>query len=323
VWLIYALGGGWGHLTRAIALARVAQRDRPVRILTNSPYARVAAGAVDLRVLDPCEPPEQTRRDVTRAIAECRPACLIVDTFPRGIGGELADILDTLPARKVLVHRDLNPRYVAAVSVRQFVAAHYDLVLVPGAGEGSQLGDLPVAVETGSWLVRSADEIPDRGRVRTLLRMAPHEEHCVLVCASGKPDELEWYGAVVDELRQLGAGVPVRCVAAARPARCPEESWVPYWPAMDLFGCASAIVGGAGYNTVAECLAWEVPLVARAWPRAYDRQALRARSARGRVTLVEEPEEAARSVLALMEDRPHRVPSFVNGAVEAVARIRF
>jgi len=37
---------------------------------------------------------------------------------------------------------------------------------------------------------------------------------------------------------------------------------------MDLFGCASAIVGGAGYNTVAECLAWEVPLVARAWPRA-------------------------------------------------------
>ena len=94
-----------------------------------------------------------------------------------------------------------------------------------------------------------------------------------------------------------------------------------YWPAIDLFGCASAVVGGAGYNTVAECQAWEVPLVARPWPRAYDRQELRARNARGRVAVVREPAEAARAAVELM-DRRHRVPRFVNGAVEAVARIR-
>jgi len=37
-WLIYALGGGWGHLMRSLALGRIAAQTRPVAILTNSPY---------------------------------------------------------------------------------------------------------------------------------------------------------------------------------------------------------------------------------------------------------------------------------------------
>ncbi|MBZ5621343.1 MAG: UDP-N-acetylglucosamine--LPS N-acetylglucosamine transferase [Acidobacteriia bacterium] len=326
MWLIYALGGGWGHLTRAVALARIAQPERPVRILTNSPYAGIVAGSLpdlDLVVLDARAPAAETRAAAMREIAEFRPSCLIVDTFPRGIGGELAGMLATLSARKVLVHRDLNPRYVAVARIRAFVAAHYDVVLVPGAGEGSQLGDLPIAFETGPWLVRCADEIPDLGQARELLRLAPHEEHCVLVCASGKKDELAWYGEVVSRLRELDRSVPVRSLAAERPPQCPDECWVRYWPAIDLFGAAAVVVGGAGYNTVQESLAWDVPLVLRPWPRAYDRQELRARraSAGGRVTLVQEPEEAARAALEQIEDRRVWLPRFANGAVEAVARI--
>jgi hypothetical protein len=37
-WLIYALGGGFGHLNRAIALGRIASRHRHVKILINTPY---------------------------------------------------------------------------------------------------------------------------------------------------------------------------------------------------------------------------------------------------------------------------------------------
>ena len=299
MWLIYAFGGGWGHLTRAVALARVAQRDRPVRILTNSPYAACITDPVDIV---PCS-------DAAHAIAESRPECLIVDTFPRGLGGELAGVLGTVDAPTVLVHRDLNPRYVAAKSLREFVAAHYDLVLVPGRGEGSQFGDLPMAVETPPWLVRSADE----------LRIAPREESCILVCAAGKPDELDWYGAVVRAL--LDARARVRCVAALRPSQCPEECWIRHWPAMELFGCASVVIGGAGYNTVAECLAWGVPLVARAWTRKYDRQERRAGRAAGRVALVRDPAEAARAAMQLTQRRPPRAPLYVNGVTEAVRLI--
>jgi len=45
---------------------------------------------------------------------------------------------------------------------------------------------------------------------------------------------------------------------------------------MDLLPGVDLVVGGAGYNTVNECLACGVPLIARAWPRKYDRQSLRA-----------------------------------------------
>jgi hypothetical protein len=311
-----------------MALARIAQRDRPVRILTNSLYAGLAWPALsrltggsawptrnglDVVALDARAPAEQTRTAVRREIAESRPQCLIVDTFPRGIGGELAGLLGNLAARKVLVQRDLNPRYVAAGRLREFVAEHYDLVLAPG-GE-------PATLETEPWLVRSACEIPDRRRVKEVLRLGPHEERCVLVCASGKQEELDWYGAVVAGLLQRGA--LVRSVAAERPPLCPEECWVRYWPAMDLFGCAAAVVGGAGYNTVGECLAWRVPLIARAWPRLYDRQELRAQRAseRGRVMVVQSPEEAAGAAMARACDGPAGPPEFVNGAVEAVERI--
>ena len=323
MWLIYALGGGWGHLTRAIALARIAQRDRPVRILTNSAlrvHTAAALPTLDLVQLDPDAPADHTRAEVVRQIAICRPACLIVDTFPRGVGGELATVLPTLDARKVLVHRDLNPRYVMEMRLRCFAAAHFDLILVPGVGEGVQFGDLPTAVETGAWLVRSAEELTDSGKAREILRLQSHERNCVLVCAAGNRDELRWYGEVVSAVRGRDPNAPVRVIAVDCPPLVPQDDWVRYWPAMDLFGCAGVVIGGAGYNTVRECLAWAVPLVARPWPRTYDRQDVRAETAAGRakLTIVTEPDQAARAALARMDDCPLRVPSFDSGAAEAV-----
>ena len=38
-WLIYALGGGWGHLVRSLSFGRIAAIHRRVIILCNSPYA--------------------------------------------------------------------------------------------------------------------------------------------------------------------------------------------------------------------------------------------------------------------------------------------
>ena len=37
-WLIYALGGGWGHLNRSLALARVAAQHHQIKLISNSPY---------------------------------------------------------------------------------------------------------------------------------------------------------------------------------------------------------------------------------------------------------------------------------------------
>ena len=321
-WLIYALGGGWGHLTRAVALARFARRAR-VRILTNSAFAgqiqRVFPD-LDLVILDPKLPLELARRYSIAEIQRAAPACFIVDTFPRGLGGELAGLLGSLAATKVLVHRDLNPRYVAEANLRDFVKSAYDLVLIPGEWEGNAFAGHP----TGPWLIRNADELPRRRRARQLLKIKDARQSCILVCASGTSEELRWFGAVVAELFDRDPRACIRCVAATCPPRCPRECWIEYWPALDLFPATDVVIGSAGYNTIYECLAYGVPLIARPWPRLYDRQWLRARRAErpGNIMVVKQPAEAAAKAIRLVSGAGRRSRiNYRNGAVEAVSLI--
>jgi predicted glycosyltransferase len=313
--LIYALGGGWGHLTRATALARVAAPHVRVRILSNSPYAAVVRAAVpeiDIVALDPAVTAAAAREQMLRAIESMSPRSLVVDTFPRGLGGELKDVLDSFSGLKVLVARDLNPRYAASAGLREFVGRFYDLVVNPGDSSA----DCPDATTTAPWLVRSSDEVLPRDRALRLLGV-DGQRPCVIVCAAGNQDELEWYGAVVSHLRALGPALDVRCIAPICPPTCPSDCWFRYWPAIDLYAAADVVVGAAGYNTIYECLACRVPLIARPWPRKYDRQPQRAH--RAGVTIVETPEEAATAVFQTIGQLPReaRQVRFRNGATEA------
>jgi len=100
--------------------------------------------------------------------------------------------------------------------------------------------------------------------------------------------------------------------------------WIEHWPASDLFPAAGVVIGGAGYNTIHECLAWQVPLIAHPWPRKYDRQWLRARRAarQGSVTVVKKPSEAAEAAIQQLRQAPaHRSHRPINGAYDALTRI--
>jgi hypothetical protein len=291
LWLVYALGGGWGHLTRAAALARAAAGRHTVRILTNSPYA----GLVRERLPGV----EVTERVDVR---DCGGDRLIVDTFPRGLVGELAAQSPDLRIPRILIHRDLNPRYIARYRLHAFVETHYDLVIVPGAAEFCAFHP---AVTTAPWLIRSAHELPSREAARAALGLGG--QPCVLVCASGNRDEVPWFERAANA---LAAALPHAAVRLASG----------YWPAMDLLPAASVVVGGAGYNTVNECAACGVPLVARPWPRLYDRQDRRA-AAHANVTAVETPEEAAAAAGRLLDQPRPPTPAYANGAIEAVALI--
>jgi UDP:flavonoid glycosyltransferase YjiC (YdhE family) len=286
MWLIYALGGGWGHLTRAASLARAAASKHHVQILTNSPYVEhVRAAMPELDIVTAA-----TREDAVREILNASPSRLIVDTFPRGLGGELAGVLDSVRAKKILLHRDLNPAYVGRARLREFVAKHFDLVLLPGEGDAFP------GIPTPPWLIRSREELT-----------ASHARG-ILICPAGKAEESAWYDAVGDSLAACG-GLMVRQA----------------WPAMDVFPQASVVIGGGGYNTVHECLALGVPLVACAWPRKYDRQSVRLeRAARqGVVIRVDIPEQAAAAAIELSRTPRANcaVPQFVNGAHDAVRLI--
>jgi hypothetical protein len=278
---------------------------------------------LDLVTLDPATTVAEARIVVASHIALTAPHCLIVDTFPRGLVGELEDILCSIPGRKVFVQRDLNPEYAAAFDLNTFVSKSYDLVLIPGEAAEHGIGPSPRTVTTAPWLVRSSDEILTRDRARDLLGLH-RPKPCVIVCAAGNRHELAWYGTVAAHLLE-SACCDVRCIAPLRPDTCPLELWVSYWPALDLYAAGDVMVGGAGYNTIHQSLACGVPLVTRPWPRKYDRQALRASraAAHGRIIIVDAAEDAAAAARAVLESGPQdqRNSNYYNGVGEAVASI--
>ena len=326
-WLIYAMGGGFGHLTRAASLARAARfPGRQITILTNSPYAgqvRQAMPDLNLAAIDPALEIAAARREVVRYIELAGADCLVVDTFPRGLVGELVEVLAAFHGLKVLVHRDLNPQYGVAFEVEAFMAARYDLVLIPGDA-AVKTTETPSMLRTEPWLIRCPHELLPRESARVLLRIRG-DRPCIIVCASGNREELAWYGAATRVLIESHATCDVRCVATACPPGCPAENWLSYWPAMDLYSAVDVVVGSAGYNTVYECIALHLPLIARPWPRKYDRQALRLALAvrSGCAQAIASPADAVPAVREVLGRAERNEPNlqFKNGVADAVERI--
>ena len=325
-WLVYALGGGMGHLTRAGALARVAaRRGHSVTLLTNSPFApalpleEVLGPGVTVWRPGATLDKAAVREAVARWLDEARPDVLVVDTFPRGLGGELASLLPGLRARKVLVHRDLNPAYVERFDVARAVEA-FDLLLVPG--EDAPFAGHPRAARTAPWLLLEEGELLPRAEARARLGASAEDARPVVaVMGCGTPAEVDEAGDLAARLQaRLCDTAHVRWLVPPEGAASPrpEALRVPLWPALAVLPGVDVLGGAGGYNTVHEARATGTPFVALARPRLYDRQALRLR-----------PGERAASVEALLERAvllarapPARGPGpYRSGTGDAVARI--
>ncbi|HSP79266.1 MAG TPA: hypothetical protein VLQ93_12095, partial [Myxococcaceae bacterium] len=312
-WLIYALGGGLGHLTRALGLGRVARaRGHRVRVVTNSPFAsclpleaELGEGAV--HPLDAGLDKHAVREAITRLLEQERPEVLVVDTFPRGLGGELAPLLPGLRARKVLVHRDLKPNYEERFDLERFVDTDA-LLLLPG--EPAPLGHHPSAVRTPPWLVRDAEELADFTEARRRLQVpADTSLPVVAVLACGHSKEVEESAMLAEELRRrLGSLAVIRLLSPCPlPPGSPEA--LRLWPALEVLRGVDVLVGAGGYNTVQEARATGTPLVALVRPRLYDRQALRLRAGER----VSTPWEVISRVQALLPSPRPGPPSYING----------
>ena len=324
-WCLYALGGGLGHLTRSLALARAAiARGDDVTLLANSPYAELLPVADELGSrgrlvsIPPAFNRDQVAEFVRRSLTSSVFDVLVVDTFPRGLAGELAELLPGLPGTKVLVHRDLNPRYVEQADLARFVT-QFDLILSPG--EFGPLADQPQVHSTAPWLIRNHDELLDQVTAWELLRITDTHLPVIAVIASGLPGESQALNALAARLSHALIGrATVRLIALDQSSDTPAVETVWLWPCLSAIRGIDLLVGAGGYNTVWEARATGTPLLAIARPRLYDRQDVRLESHER----VANEAEAQQRVLALVEQAAgHRksVPDYVNGVQSAIQRI--
>lgn len=323
-WLIYALGGGWGHLNRAIALGRQAATHHQVRILTNSPYAHwieTQLPQVDfapsvlqnlsLQIL-PAASFTETRHQVQATLQLPNYDCLIVDTFPRGLGGELVDCFPQLTSiPKVLIHRDIDPAYVQTKQVGRFVERYYDTILIPGEGKDVPFANFPQAIHTAPWLMFNAHELSP---------VIQPDHLTVVVVAAGNLEEMAFWGELMAQLQVTFPAVTCRCLAHTCPPGCSPGNWTQQWPGMPILQQADVVLGGAGYNTVFECQALGKPLITFAWPRQYDRQRHRGQQW---ASLVKTTQEAIVVVKSLLQASRHSQESqnYVNGIGDAISII--
>jgi len=277
---LYALGGGLGHLVRSLGLARAAARHgHDVTLLANTDYARLVPVREELGLRGTfCEIPAtfdrgQVTEFVQRMLLDQRFDVLVVDTFPRGLAGELADLLPTLSAKKVLVHRDLSPRYVEHADLTRFVD-HYDLLLLPG--ELGPLADHKRAQRTAPWLIRDFDELMDQPTARQRLQADSTDLPVIAVIAAGFPAETLAMQELAQRLtRAIEGRAIVRLVSLTPPVDKSSFRTLALWSSLEAIRGIDLLIGAGGYNTVWEARSTQTPLIAIGRERLYDRQSVR------------------------------------------------
>ena len=321
--LYYALGGGLGHLTRALAIGRHFRRRTadPFLILTNCAETARIHEPADLLQLTPAPEADAPALGelVRELVAAVRPAVLAVDAFPAGILGELAPVLPSLPTRRVAVLRRLQSRWVERWGLADLLPSAYDAVALvepgaalPGAAPGLR------CVETPPVLVRDADELLSPSEVRHRL---------------GHPGDGPLVGAVVTGARPADQGLlgvarratlAVAPEAAVRfltphPGGMPAGEYAFHFPLLEWLPALDLVIGPAGYNLCHETAALGTPVVFVPQPRLYDDQWARVEG-RPVARSPQELEQRIRELLPAMgitAERPR--PAYPNGAADVAA----
>jgi hypothetical protein len=331
-----------GHLQRSVALARaVKHRNDQSRsddfssriemvVLTNSPFVDSlplsAETGEDVHViaLNAKLNRDETVAGVRNVFSETEFDVLIVDTFPRGLGGELPDLIRDLRCPKILIHRDLNRRYIDRANVAR-TCQQFDQLIVPG--EAAPFESFPHAIRTAPWLTRDASELLAPTEARSLLQVRSETVPVVAVLGCGRHEEVEEMEEVAQRLSEaFHSQAAVRFIAPRRPASFSIEGGakpvtINLWPFMQVLRGVTVVVGSGGYNTVQETRAVGVQLVGLPRQRLYDSQVRRLHACE-----VAEDYQAIRSLVNVAIESHHRIefskePRYPNGVHEAIGII--
>ena len=281
--LHYALGGGLGHLVRQLAIAnsihkQVAEKSKST-IVTTSEFAPLVTQLVthqdhahiQFELLPPSCLPVESEHLLSKLIGSKPIACLIVDVFPRGLGGELVNCFVEQPnLPRVLVARNLPPGYLSQFQVESFVRNNYSRVfrIEPEA----PFENLPQSQLTCPVLFQSATTNPAPATTQD-------EERRVLVIGSGTRAECHELRRLADDLNSIASSN----IADDTSQQCKFYFHGPtltdndrfHWPPASQLAGFDLIIGSAGYNLFWETRLAQLPAILFAQPRKYDNQRIR------------------------------------------------
>lgn len=292
--LIYALGGGRGHVQRQLALATrlVKLGAERVTLITSSEWCSLGTafyksrqteiGGVSRSQLTGVElisiPKAWSANDLTQFLITLvyRNSWdwLVVDVFPRGILGELEGVLSGgKPGFKTaIVQRIFNENYLNFLN-DYCTWPVYDVSFVPGEKSGLN-GLSEISIRTNPWIIRSFDEMNASNSADGLIEYGFGKSRKLLLVATGTSEEFSFWR----NLYAFISGHPLLANWHIDFTGSPSDGFhSASWPLIDRLPIYELVIGAGGYNLVYECRLLSIPLIA--WPlkRKYDDQAARVR----------------------------------------------
>lgn len=287
------MGGGFGHLTRTRHLLSELRRRTPVESLVLCPRRAVGwvqrfSSAAGIDKVSGIE----LGSWVAAQISAFRPDLLVVDTFPRGVLGEL-EFPVGLP--RVLVARWGDPRFYLHPPVRRALDSYSDVCWT----EPRPHSQLP-GLDCGPVLDEK-EPLP-RGQARQLWPQ-PCGRPLVLGLGSGPVKDQR---ALAERLRQARLeSVDIHWCSRELGTSRPELG--------RLLRAADVVVTASGYNSYYEVARAQVPALWIPQSRLVDNQRLRAEGAfpfahRGPQEILESDQKLAPALSSLLEAGPSSIP---------------
>lgn len=295
--LVYALGGGLGHLQRAIAISRRLKKSARVEILTNSPFSAFATNE-GLAVTTLSGQKDEIERSALRALEKAKADLIVVDTFPAGPTGELSRFEKTLPPKRCLIHRRLWSYKVP----KPWPAFQFIIDCEPAVATAKELSAAEIArscqcddiCQVGPVLVRSYEELKTREQARKTLGLS-HDEKILLVYHHGYQKEVE---ALFRNCLKAFARVSPKnwrlLLASLRPLvdESLKENHISYWPLVELLLGVDGVITAGGYHSWYEAAMSQKAAIVIPMSRKFDLQLTRVSGATSIVRSPEELEEA-------------------------------
>lgn len=313
--LYYALGGGLGHLTRGLALARhLARRGGPpLAILTNCGI-RLPEAATVLQLPTHPEPQAAELSALVRELVlALRPAVLAVDAFPAGILGELPPVLSELPCRKAAILRRLQPEWIERWRLPHLLGEAYDAAAL--VEPGADFGGLPASlrrIDARPVLIRDADELLPDHLAREKWAATGARRMVCAVSTGTRPGDQGLLGTARKAALAAFPDAEV-CFATPFPGGMPAGDYVNHYPLMEWLAGVDLVIGPCGYHLCHETAAVGVPAIFIPQRRLYDDQWARAA---GRA-VARSPQELQATIGELLHDTaPRPTPVYENGAAE-------
>ena len=262
--LTYAMGGGRGHQTRARSLHRALRRLEPkLETVLLTPQDRVRQDEPGLTVLEaPSPDPQKLKSWQAQALYQTRPDLYLVDTFPRGVLGEL-----TLPQNVAcaLVTRWVVTEFYARPPVRQALQRFDAVFWTEPKSDPSFPGELTPPV---------VDDRPVLSRSEARRALEVDERPLVLAFPWALPSQQE----------ETTSALQAICEAKSWNLRWVDQTQDYLFRRADLYlSAADLVISPSGYNTYYEVCKHGVSAIWVPQPRKYDNQARRASGALGEI----------------------------------------